>query len=442
MRFIVNANILFVLFFFIFKLSNVRGEALNVHQVQKKEDCMKNLCFFFLFIFAINTSNAQNWTILNSGTSLNLNSVYFPDPNTGYVAGENATILKTLNAGLNWTTGNTGFGADLFSVYFLDADKGWVCSEWGYVLRTNDGGASFWDTQVLSMYVARLNSVFFTSADTGYVVGGDYPGGSGIIEKTMDGGLSFPDPNMTSVPSVVLWGVHFPAVAAGYVVGDSGTILKTTDEGANWVLQPSGTTADLFSVYFSNANTGYAVGDNGTILKTNDGGTNWTSQNSGTSTRLTSVHFPVPDTGYAAGLAGTILKTTNGGTTWTAEFSGVSDDLNSIYFTDVNTGYAAGNGGLILKTENGGGVGLTGDPPSLGRIDICPNPVKNTFLLFAPAFTGKTGFVISDINGRKIKEGLISENKTEIDIRELASGVYFLKLKSEKNSGAVKILKQ
>ncbi len=41
------------------------------------------------------------------------------------------------------------------------------------------------------------------------------------------------------------------------------------------------------------ATTGYAVGDNGTILKTTDGGANWTAQTSGTTNNFFSVSFPV-----------------------------------------------------------------------------------------------------------------------------------------------------
>ena len=56
-------------------------------------------------------------------------------------------------------------------------------------------------------------------------------------------------------------------------------ILKTTDSGANWTAQTSGTTNWLSSVYFTDANTGYAVGAGGTILKTTDGGGTFVERN-------------------------------------------------------------------------------------------------------------------------------------------------------------------
>src|SRR5690349_17945085 len=66
-------------------------------------------------------------------------------------------------------------------------------------------------------------------------------------------------------------------------VGDPGTILRSTDGGATWIRQKSGTTSDLTAVSFTDANTGTAVGWNrdrreGTILRTTDGGATWTPQ--------------------------------------------------------------------------------------------------------------------------------------------------------------------
>jgi photosystem II stability/assembly factor-like uncharacterized protein len=49
-------------------------------------------------------------------------------------------------------------------------------------------------------------------------------------------------------------------------------ILRTTNGGANWVAQSSGTTNTLTSVCFTDANTGTAVGRHGTILRTTNGG--------------------------------------------------------------------------------------------------------------------------------------------------------------------------
>jgi photosystem II stability/assembly factor-like uncharacterized protein len=69
-----------------------------------------------------------------------------------------------------------------------------------------------------------------------------------------------------------LLGVSFTDTNRGTAVGKDGTIVRTTDGGATWVTQTSGTTSFLLGVSFTDANTGTAVGQNGTILRTTDGG--------------------------------------------------------------------------------------------------------------------------------------------------------------------------
>ena len=68
----------------------------------------------------------------------------------------------------------------------------------------------------------------------------------------------------------------------GWAVGFGGTIVHTSDGGATWAAQTSGTTNEFFSVEFTDASNGWAVGDNGTIVHTSDGGATWSGQDSGT----------------------------------------------------------------------------------------------------------------------------------------------------------------
>src|SRR5207249_5874025 len=82
----------------------------------------------------------------------------------------------------------------------------------------------------------------------------------------------------------------FSDANAGTAVGNSGTIVRTTNAGVNWVSQSSTvTTQSLEDVSFSDANTGTAVGDNGTILRTTNAGNTWVNQTSGTINTLLGV---------------------------------------------------------------------------------------------------------------------------------------------------------
>jgi len=68
--------------------------------------------------------------------------------------------------------------------------------------------------------------------------------------------------------------VSFVDANTGTAVGDFGTILRTTDGGATWTLQISGTTNNLWGVSLVDANIGTVVGYYGTILRTTTGGVN------------------------------------------------------------------------------------------------------------------------------------------------------------------------
>ncbi|MFC1558668.1 WD40/YVTN/BNR-like repeat-containing protein, partial [candidate division KSB1 bacterium] len=148
--------------------------------------------------------------------------------------------------------------------------------------------------------------------------------------------------------------VFFINDSVGWVVSWSGAILHTTNGGANWSAQTSGTYAPFYGVHFTDSNTGWAVGGNGTILHTTDGGTNWSTQTSGTSEYLFDVHFADANTGWVVGHRGTILHTTDGGINWSTQTSGASSYLRGVYFTDSNTGWVVGISGKILHTTDGG----------------------------------------------------------------------------------------
>ena len=102
---------------------------------------------------------------------------------------------------------------------------------------------------------------------------------------------------------------------------------------------------DLAAVSFIDAGRGWSVGDLGTILVTSDGGATWDAQRSGTTNHLNAVSFTDAAHGWAVGDLGTILVTSDGGATWGAQDSGVWQRLNGVTFTDSSHGWAVGGSG-------------------------------------------------------------------------------------------------
>ena len=265
-------------------------------------------------------NGGTTWTAQTSGTPYILTSVFFTDSNIGYAVGWYGTILKTINGGITWTALTSGVSFALYSVHFTDANTGYVVigDSGGGILKTVDGGST-WTIQDSGATVP-LYSIFFTG-NTVCAVGFEIMLESNNGDWAVQNNYIYTNSNLNSV--------YFTDTNTGYSVGSGGTILNTIDGGKTWRAQTSGTTNDLYSVYFSDVNTGYAVGGSliwsdsgidivgkpyiGTILKTTNGGATWTSQLSGTIYRLYSVYFTNFNTGYAVGDGGTILKTITSG---------------------------------------------------------------------------------------------------------------------------------
>lgn len=414
-------------------------------------------------LFFVNGALSQ-WVPQNSGTTQNLNAVYFTDANKGFVVGNNGTILKTTNGGTEWISQTPGTALTLNSVTFINENAGYTVGDSCLILKTINGGV-LWEIQS-SAVTGNLKSVCFINPDTGYAVGSDIFGEWNFILKTTDGGNLW----LINYIDTTTWAVHLNSVtffdantgyAAGRIVdnggGTAGTVLKTINAGSSWI-PFSGYLPAIFSIYFTGAYVGYAAGHEyfgflyergGNLLKTTDGGSTWTSQMSIGDSSLTAIYFPNTDTGYAVGGSwtwgglsenGIILKTINGGTNWTFQTADVSKVLNAVYFVDGNTGYAVGNGGTILKTTNGGGyVGIQDHHQITNILSISPNPSSTSITIGSST---KGLITILNYQGKQLLHNEFTGSNQTIDISGFASGVYFVKVIGEKEIRVGKFIKQ
>jgi bacillolysin len=80
----------------------------------------------------------------------------------------------------------------------------------------------------------------------------------------------------------------------------------------------------------------------------------------------------------------------------------------------------------------------------LQDISVYPNPTSDTFTIRKLASLNLLKAEVFDINGRKLKEADLSEMviSRDIDINELATGIYFVTVTSEDAKATVKLIKQ
>ncbi|HET6370771.1 MAG TPA: hypothetical protein VFG95_06215, partial [Nitrospiria bacterium] len=130
-----------------------------------------------------------------------------------------------------------------------------------------------------------------------------------------------------------------------FLVLCGGVLLHSMDGGTTWTHQPVDPMTMLSGLSFSDADHGWAVGETGIIQATSNGGASWLPQTSGTTQNLTGVYFlPSSLNGWAVGFGGKIFKTTDGGAHWQPLTSGTQNLLSAVMFTDNLNGWAAGSG--------------------------------------------------------------------------------------------------
>jgi photosystem II stability/assembly factor-like uncharacterized protein len=402
--------------------------------------------FILLLMFMYQVCFSQTgWVTQSSGTTEHLQSVCFVNEMTGWTVGYAGKILKTTNGGTNWVSQTSPTVNSLQSVFFISATQGWAVGFAGDIIETGNGGTT-WILQTTGS-TSALNSVFFISALTGWAAGEFM-----TILKTTNSGTNW-FPLLSS--SLAIHSVYFTSSLVGYIAGN-GILYKTTNGGANWDVGISNPLMNLYSVHFpaGSLTTGYTVGmgtPSPPILKSTNSGNNWTIQPVPLGNALNSVFFTSVLTGWAAGWIGSIMYTSNGGTNWSDQLSGTSNSLRSIYFANSLTGWAVGDLGTILKTGNGGITSIKQisniSPENFSLYQNYPNPFNPTTkikfsippstLSFPPPGRAIGNPLVTlkvyDILGKEIAI-LVNEQlnpgtyEVTFNAKQYTSGVYFYKL--------------
>jgi uncharacterized delta-60 repeat protein len=86
------------------------------------------------------------------------------------------------------------------------------------------------------------------------------------------------------------------------------------------------------------------------------------------------------------------------------------------------------DGDFFIARYNNNPLGVDENP--LQTASIYPNPSSGTFALELPNLTKSTRYSVLDISGKIIKTGWLNDVSTTLDISEVQSGLYFLKVDS------------
>ena len=263
----------------------------------------------------------------------------------------------------------------LRTVYFTDPQNGWIFGgntwERGIGLRTRDGGKT-WQKDSLQQV-----ALYGFGADTeGAVLT------TGYIAQAFKSSAS--DSNYTYIGHPLFYWARdiaaFSVKKDGYITCGGGgwvggTLVRVWANGTSKI--DTSFKQEFASVCFSDDSTVHAVGY-GQIIRSTDGGKTW-KLNAAQDDFFQSVCFPTRKIGYIAGLNGSILKTTDAGITWKKLRNGdalttSSEPFRSIFFTDILRGYVVGDGGLFWQTADGGETWqVIKDMPEVNLLDVFAN---------------------------------------------------------------------
>lgn len=324
-------------------------------------------------------ASAQSWNAVNMAPGVYLNDLCMLDDGLhGWAVGSTGAggqtlslILRTTDGGTNWERlsfpGQTTTG--LNGVWFTSPDSGWVVGSAGAIYATSSGGNT-WTLQT-SGSLRKLNRVRFVDRRLGWITGGWQDGSSYLLLKTTNGGQNWTDLSFGS-DFYAGQGLWFADSLNGWLTGMDNTInpfiQHTTDGGATWTRQttnlPTGN-GEVSAVQFIDPLQGWATTSSlyqtpfGSVLHTTDGGTTWSVQYS---TGLTynyafdirdSLHLAIVSTEVIPNSLERVFTSSDGGNNWNSYTPPINQYSFGIEYRGSDLWVASLNSAIIHSPDNG-----------------------------------------------------------------------------------------
>lgn len=221
--------------------------------------------------------------------------------------GDRGYIVVTDDDGASWKRAAAPAAPLLTAVDFIDAKNGWAVGHDTTILATHDGGDT-WIKQFSAPSEQRpLLDVLFLDAAKGIAVGA-----YGAYYETTDGGKSW------NARKIIPEDRHFNAIVKVadhhlLILGEEGTILVSSDDGAQWTKVPSPYKGSLFGAVVAADGSVVGFGLRGRIYRSADGGQTWTQVDDATAATLMG-GSRLPDGALVlTGAAGTALVSRDNG---------------------------------------------------------------------------------------------------------------------------------
>ncbi len=384
------------------------------------------------------------------------------------------------NDGTNWTVGSIAGSPVAYRIACMgpvDADTCYVAmynsgGAGGNVYKTTDGGLGWQQvgTNMFQQPTSFADVVYFWDWQNGMAFGD--PAGPGTLQYeiylTADAGATWirvPAANIPLLTNNSEYGiVNLFSAAQGRVwFGTTyGDVYRTIDYGLNWTksatglppLIANGMRWDVSDVAFVDSLNGLVLQRPAsaapTLMNTTDGGLTWSTVTP-TGPFFTNDLCGVPGTsafvsvGSSTGGGFGSSVTIDNGATWT--LIDTSNSHTSVSFSDNVSGYT---GEFIPAGGPGGAWKYSGAPLSAAiryavtrQTQVYPNPSNGMINIIGESKTGVTTFSVYDLQGKLMHTETSEELKTynhHMNLSQLTSGVYILKIFNQQNTSQHKLV--
>lgn len=222
---------------------------------------MRPLAYLAFFVFGCNALAAS------TAKQLLLDAAYAGEAIVA--VGERGAVLRSADGGQSWITIGSPTKAALTGIAFADAQTGWAVGHDGLILKTADGGLS-WTIQY-SAEDKEMSFLDIHAIDTRRVI---VIGAFGVCMATADSGATW------ETRKVLEEDLHLNRLTADrdgtlYLAGESGTLLRSRDEGTSWESIATAYDGSFFGVLPLGAKSILAYGLRGHLYHSTDAGDTW-----------------------------------------------------------------------------------------------------------------------------------------------------------------------
>lgn len=393
-------------------------------------------------------SPSGDWTqVSKNHASEDLNAITNVGGTDVHACGDKGTILRSINGGATWSCQVFDENTTLLDVSFPSTDVGYIAGKTdgtnlSFVLKTVDGGVTWTQLSSFPSFSTGEMSLDFMDENKGIVVSN-----TGLIYTTVNGGGSFQQKTGFGDPHIR---IRFGNTDRGWITTLAGSIICFDFNSDSWSYQPSPMTGHSLNALFPvNQDTVFAAGWNGNVLRTFDSGNYWQIVET-TGHDYTDIWFDQNgQNGYVAGLR--FGYSVNGGVTVASSPAGALENtICRLSFTDPGFGWGCGINGMILgHGENPSGTEEHGfaSVPNGGSLRLTCNPfTEMSSVSFSMPVQGTVALNLYDITGRiviSIHRGVLpaGEHTFSVQGKDLAPGMYFLRLETETGSSAAPLVR-